>query len=199
MAYLALADFRSATQTAPCMGITMETTDISDANLTALIAEMSHKFDRYTGDHFEPNAGATIVVDGEDTPNLWMPQRIRALTSVTILIPGGGTNLVASTWYTFNPFVDDFFQISYGSTIDLKPGMYPWPAGWPAGQQNISVVGDFSWATCPSEVKRAVALACWERVNVDGSTVVAGPSGNLFSRLTEAQDIADFFRRCSPL
>lgn len=196
MAYLAITDFRAATATTSCLGITMETTDISDANLTALIAEMSHRFDRYTGDHFEAETGATATADGTSELNLFFPKRLRAVTSVTVTWPGGATTVVPTSYYAFEPFTDDFFQIPHPSTIDLKPGLNIYPGGWPAGSNNVSVVGDFSWLTCPTEVKRAVALACWERVTVDGSTAIAGPGdANCFSRLAEAQSIADFFRR----
>lgn len=200
MAYLTPSDFRPTSVTWPCLGITFEIGEVSDANLTGLIAEMSHRFDRYTGDHYEAETAATVTVDGEDNTRLWMPKRIRAVTSISVTYPGGSPSVVSSTTYTFEVFADDFAQIDHESYIDGS-------SAWPAGVANIAVVGNFSWATTVSEVKRAVALACWERVRpvgdalrygaeiqVDGSTVMV-PVSSPFSRIPEAQELADMFRR----
>lgn len=196
MVYIAPADFHAATIAEYCVGIALETTDISDANLTTLIATQSALFDRYTGDHFAAEAAATLKVDGEDQPNLWVSKRIRAVTSIAVTYPGGVSITVPSSAYTFEVFDGDYDMLDHESYISLWSGLYLWPGGWPQGDSNVTIVGDFGWLTTPPEVKRAVALACWERVMVDGSTALAGPANeNCFSRLVEAQSIADLFRR----
>ena len=198
MAYIIAADFRLATLADWCIGLDETTADVSDANLTTLIATASALFDKYTGDHFEPEAGLTLVVDGEASPHLWMPKRIRAVTSVSVTYYGGSTPVVVpSTSYTFEAFTGDFSMLEHESRISLWPGLYiGWPGGWPKGRSNITVVGDFSWPSTPGEVKRAVALACWERVTIDGSSAIASPAtAGCFSRLVEAQSFADLFRR----
>lgn len=193
MAYVALADFRTATLTSYCIGCDMTTGDISDANLPALITEVSDAFDRYTGDHFEPPSpdnDTTLIVSGEGQCRLFVPKRIRSITSIAVTVPGGSSSTIASSYYWYEQFTGSFDQVPHGSFVE------GYSYRWPVGTENVTLTGKFDWAACPAQVKRAIALGCWERVNVDGSTVITeGALSGGFSRMVEAQNIADRFRR----
>lgn len=192
MTYIAPADFRAATLASYCQDIALTTADISDANLTALIAEKARAFDNWVSDHFEPEPGLTLKVNGRGGRYLYVSKRIRALTSVTINDPYGiGSPVLQSTYYDFDVFAGTADQVKMMNLISMTPSS---PYYWPRGRRNVTIVGDFSWPSVPDDVKRAVALACWERVQIDNSSAIEGPPIPYhFSRLVEAQSIAEFY------
>lgn len=162
MVYVAPADFRLPTVKPYCIGITLDASqDISDANLTSLIAEQSAALDRYTGDHFETETGVTVKADGNEDAYITVAKRIQSVTSIAVTYPGGASVTVPSTSFTFEAFTGDYSQIDHESIISLWPGMYLWPGGWPGGYRNISIVGNLGWPACPDEIKRALALMVW--------------------------------------
>lgn len=177
MAYVAVADFRTGTLAEYCVGLTLSTTEASDAQLTAAITRISTRIDQYTNDHFE-SASATYDLNGSGTSRIYLPARATAITSVSTRDYASNLTVQASTAYRFHSslnaagsaVVDDY------DWVDVIPGQYltsvstPWTdpdysaAAWPAGAQTIRVIGTFGWLVTPPEIKRATALLVYNSV-----------------------------------
>lgn len=124
MAYLTFADFRVATIAAPCIGLDLTTGEVTDANLTSLIAQMSGRFDTYTDDHFEPETGSAISVTADSGTDMFTATAHGLSTGWTVRV--GGTTppspLVAGTDYFVIGATANTFQLaltSGGAAINL--------------------------------------------------------------------------------
>src|SRR5690242_9777346 len=168
--YILPADFHAATLAEWCVGIPLETADISDANLTTLIARMSAKFDFYTQDSYSKTAGDIIRVDGSGSDTLYLPERCTALTTVETLNPDAITwTTQVSTVYEFVSSLDSAgavrSQLCDIDHLTIHPpqmlvNVYASGSIWPQGTHNVRITGDFGWTTTPGDVKRAIALMC---------------------------------------
>lgn len=170
MAYIAAADFREATPAEYCSGLALTTAEASDATLGSAIARLSQRFDDLTSDHFESET-LTLELDGDGTTRILLPRRCTALTTVKTRDQAGTLTLQASTAYRLHSSLDSTgSKRIYGSLdwIDLVPlsgglvSTVDGPYGWPCGPQTVQVVGTFGWTTCPTDVKRAVALMVYD-------------------------------------
>lgn len=169
MAYLAFADFRTATLTEFCAQLALTTTEASDANLTSAIARFSQRLDDYTNDRFESEA-LTLEMDGEGTAKLILPKRCTAVGTVKTRDDADVLTLQAAAVYRLHS--------SLYSTGSKRLGEFDWievvPDGnglasvtgsayvWPRGPRTVQVVGTFGWTTTPGDVKRAVALMVYD-------------------------------------
>jgi hypothetical protein len=214
--YLTFANFRLATVDPACIGIELTVAQITDANLTAVIAEMSSSWDKWTDDHFFAEVAALVYVDGEGRDRLYLPKRCRTVTKVETLSADGSTWTTQTSNYrlvsSLNAAGTDFARESDEDFLVIDPPLML--AGtrngrvWPDGKRNIRVTGDWSWLTTPAQAKRAVALMCWERVQETGGYMrtadtvqVDGALVNIPndypSQVSEVINIARVYSRCA--
>lgn len=172
--YIAIADFRSGTQTwytRKLPGLPWTTGDVPDADLTAAIGAASDWIDRECDDHFEEEDPLTINVDGSGLQKLYLPKRCQSVTSVSTLNTDGINYTVqTSTTYALVSSLDssgnEFSGLHDLDYLVIPGGQYlnVWGSGqvWPQGVSNVRVVGKFSWNATPERIKRAVALKVWD-------------------------------------
>jgi len=175
MAYIATADFRTATIAEYCTGISLTTTEASDANLASAITRFSQRFDNYTNDHFESEA-VVLTLQGDGTSRrLVLPKRCTAISAISITDTNGTVTAQTSSVYRLHSSLyssgskrlskDDF---DYVELIVGNGGLTGYPSdhwnmyAWPADAGSVSVNGTFGWTTTPGDVKRAVALMVFD-------------------------------------
>lgn len=171
MAYLTAAEWFAGTSPW-VLGLGLSTADVGTATLNDLITEMSAAFDTYTDDHFESSTG-TITVDSVGGALLRVPKRIQAVTLLETQDYTGAWTTEVSTAYRYEAFTGDARQVEVDDVIEIVPGqaLASGSATWPVGFQTVRLSGTFDWASCPMDVKRAVALMCWERVKSPGDSL----------------------------
>lgn len=172
MAYVVPNDFRPDTLQAWTLGLPLTVSEAPDAVLTATIAAVALSVDQLCDDHFEPETGATVYINGRGLRTLYLPKRIRAVTSVafrqldatyvtqtatTYVVEGSA--LAAATEADVNVSGPDYLEATSSVSSALGGA---WSGGvWPTGARAVRVIGDFSWPVVPSNIKRAVALLVW--------------------------------------
>lgn len=178
MVYIIPDDLRQETLKSYAADIPIDRAQAGDAVLTAAIAELSEQFDRWTHDHFEPESAITVYEDGDGSRTLKTRKRIRAITEVATLALDGSWQVQLASVYRVESSLNASGIHASGDPdtdgIEILPaqwlantynmaGSWPWGNVWPLGTQNVRLKGDFSWATTPDRVKRAVAMLTWAR------------------------------------
>lgn len=185
MAYAAAADFRERTQKPWCKGLVLGEGDCSDAELDLLIAQVAGLIELELDDDFDPPSpdnDETIYVDGTLGARLYVPRRVRSLTTVSSRSLAGTITALTSTSYRLHSSLN-----AAGTTM---VGKRDWidSASWTTwlSDGGVQLVGKFGWAAVPSDIKRLVALRVYDivkatsdplstvaqRVTVDGSVVL---------------------------
>jgi hypothetical protein len=177
VAYLAAADFRERTQKPWCVGLLLTEGDATDAQLDLFIAQTAAQVELELQDDFDPptpDNDETIYVDGSIGSRLYIPRRVRSLTTVSTRNLAGTLSAVASTSYRLNSSLNaagtamrenrmrDWIDSSSGTT-------WNWSGG-------VQLIGKFGWAAVPADIKRLVALRVYD---------VAKATGDPLSRITQ--------------
>lgn len=211
--YLAVADFRSGTQRDFTKDLEpVSTTDASDVQLTDAIVRMGNRFDRFAGDHFEPES-LVLELAGSGTDSMLLPRRIRTITQIeTRLVPTSAYTVQAVGLYrAVSSLSADGLQV-LGDVdklwlLNQLVGADGSSAVWPRGAGRVKITGTFGWAAPPADVKRAVALMVWDHfipINADLRRVDRWglPDGTFYSNtkseptgLPEVDDIIEGYRR----
>lgn len=166
MAYIAKEDFRTASLAEYCFGLDLTTNEASDALLTATIARMQQKVEEWCNDRFESldNTAYSVSVSGKRTEHLYLPWRCRNVDSLTTLDENGVSTSETASTFRLRSSLDAgaarrLFDFDYLTVLDgsISTGAY-----WPEGTRTVSVTGDWHWSTTPADIKRAVALLCWD-------------------------------------
>jgi hypothetical protein len=217
MTYLAPADFRTGTLNEVCTGLSLTTTEASDASLTSGIARLSQRIDNYTFDHFESVTDILKLDVDYPTDTLNLPRRTTSVSNVQTQDMVAGLTTQSGSSYRFrsslNAAGDDYREsVSSIDNLRIVPlgtgliGSYYGAWIWPLGPQTVWVSGNFGWITTPYEIKQALALMVFyhfkpirqdlrlaETVSVADSTIRFGqtsPSG-----IPEVDDILVQYRR----
>ena len=165
----------------------VDSSEATDEQLEDAILAAERTIDRVTEDHFLPQAGITLSFAGQETRMLYLPRRVRALTSVTVrglLVDASFYTIhrslnAAGTWFADYPDVDAIER--YGAT---------WPLLQYQGSPAVVVVGDFSWAETPRQIRDACAVLAYRRFKArtssgsGGSGQPGGVSGAQLTRYT---------------
>lgn len=174
MAYIAAADLRTATALYPYLTVpSTGNGSVSDARLTSMIAAATQAIDTYCRDHFEPTAATTIRLQGDSSRWLYLPKRIRAVTTVALVDPSGVSTTYDSTYWRMHTSFNnvsganivqggfDAFEVKSSLSGTSSVG---WPLnaeGWPPAPWHIEITGDWDWAVVPEAVKQAACLLVW--------------------------------------
>jgi hypothetical protein len=188
MTYVVAADFRPGSGKWYTHGIPLTEDDADSNALSDAITAMSEAIDLYTRDHFEPEPGdgppeGTITIDmsGNGGAAIELPKRIRSITEVALRDRDGVLTVQEPSVYRYTQsLIEGGTLVDHDHDLDqiaLIPGqhltgtgwwgdsMYPgiWHT-WPIGPQTIQVTGQFSFATTPEQIKRAVALMVYDAI-----------------------------------
>lgn len=159
------ADFREGTKKDYCFGLELSPSDAPDAELTTAITRLSERVDLVTNDHFESETAATFEIDGSGETRLYLPRRVRSVTTVKTRDLDGVLTLELAASYRLHSSLNAAGTETEGDFdwIGVIPGQVLVNGGkvWPDGVQTVQVVGNFSWAATPTDIKRLVALLVW--------------------------------------
>lgn len=169
MSVLAVADFRTATVTSACSGLTLTTTEASDTNLPVEITNQARIFDDETNDHFESEATTLDIDVTYWAGRLYLPRRFTAVSSVQTRDEAGTLTTQDTAVYRLRSSLNstgskrvggfdwlDIVPLSDG--LNTEMGAYCWPVG----PQTVRVTGTSGWTVTPGAVKRAVALLVYD-------------------------------------
>lgn len=166
MAYVLPADFREGTKKDYCFGLELSPSDAPDAELTTAITRLSERIDQVTNDHFEAENAATFELDGHGETRLYLPRCVRTVTTVKTRDSDGVLTTELAASYRMHSSLNAAGTEAEGDFdwIGVIPGQVLVNGGkvWPDGVQTVQVVGNFSWAATPTDIKRCVALLVWE-------------------------------------
>lgn len=211
MAYIAAADLRERTQKPFASNVVLTEGDIIDAQLDLIIAQVVTGVELDLADDFEPpnpDNDETIDVDGWGGTRLFLPRRVRSITSVAVRAPfETAFTTQASTAYRLRKSLNSagtaMLEGRSSDWLDALPGLSY--GAWPLGAETVRLVGKFGWAAVPEDIKRLVALRVYDivktkqdplnrisqRITLD-ATIVYGPS-------QEMDDIVTRYRRSAAL
>lgn len=217
MAYLTADDFRSATEIDATKQLTLTTAEAADAQLTAAIERLSQRIDLYTRDHFDPEVAQTINLDVRGVSRrLLVPKRVRSVTAVKLVDLDGGETAQDATDYRVLSSLDDtgtamLTQRKYDSLeVVLGQTLSDGYETWPQGAGTVKVTGDFSWAGCPGDIQRALALMVFDHfkpINNNLRRAQRWGNGEMFyvagetapTGMPEVDEILNAYRRAEPI
>lgn len=185
MVFFAPADLRETTQKSWAANLLLDASDITDALLTSLIAQVGQQVEYDLWDDFDPPSpdnDETVEVSGQDSTRLYLPRRCRSVTTVKTRNDAGTLTTEAATAYRLHSsLVTGGTAIRDRRRTDYLEALSGLTTGtWLAGEQTVQVVGKFGWAAVPDDIKRLIALRIYRMVKSTGdpgSTVVQRVSG----------------------
>jgi hypothetical protein len=194
MAYVAAADFREASRKPWTKSLVLTEADASDGELDLLIAQAAGLIELELDDDFDPpnpDADETIIVDGTIGSRLYIPRRVRSLTSVGTRTLAGVVTAVAATAYRLHSSL-----AASGAAMLDGNRKRDWldslsPTTWAA--DGVQLVGKFGWLSPPGDIKRLVALRVYDLVKPTGdplSTVAQRVTSDGSLVLGESREIA---------
>lgn len=194
MAYLAAADFRERTQKPWCKGLILDEGDCSDAQLDLFISGEAGQIELELQDDFDPptsDVDETIYVDGSIGSRLYVPRRVRALTTVSTRSLSGTLTVVTSSSYLLNSSLNAAgTAMKDGRKRDWLDSLSGSTWNWPGG---VQLIGKFGWVAVPTDIKRLVALRVYDVVKWTSdplSTVVTRSTADHTVTIGESREMA---------
>jgi hypothetical protein len=212
MAIITEADFRAATVAEYCYDIQMEVAVAPAASLTATIARMTSKFSEYTNDSWETES-LTLSLAGDGSSLLRLPKRCTQVTQVRTLNTSGTYTTHTTTYWRLKSslYANGSKRLGELDYLETIQPLANWGYCWPTAANSVEVTGSFGWTTAPSDVKRAVALMCWDhfkpqrgdlrrasRVSTQDVTteyLPPDPATGIFTGIPEVDDVIREYRR----
>jgi hypothetical protein len=210
VAYVLAADFRIGGLRPWTANIPLTENEGTNAYLDAVVASVTTRVEEDLNDDFEPAGGdpdETIDLDGGGYRRLYVPRRIRSLTTVSTRADDGTLTAQATTlWRLHKSLNTAGTAMSDGQTVDYievigTKNLSVTGGGWPYGTQTVQLVGKFGWATVPDDIKRLVALRVYGMVKAkaDPLTTIVQRTTNdavlTFGPSTEETEIVERYRR----
>jgi hypothetical protein len=194
MAYVAAVDFREETRKPWTKSLVLTQADCGDTELDALIAQVAGLIELELDDDFDPpdqDPDQTIIVDGTVGSRLYVPRRVRTLTSVGTRSLAGTVTPVAATAYRLHSsltnagtvMTDGYRKRDWLDSLSSTTWAY----------DGIQLVGKFGWAMPPGDIKRLVALRVYDIVKPTGdplSTVAQRVTSDGSLILGESREMA---------
>jgi hypothetical protein len=167
MAYIAAADFTIKGRKSWTRGLTFTEAEGDATAIDAVIADVELWVNDKLQDDFEPAGGdpdTTIDIDGSGTARLYIPKRIRSLTTVSTRAADGTLTAQASTLWRLHSSIEAGVLVGKFDYLDVIEGKTLQTVGnfWPMGTQTVRLVGKFGWAAPPNDIKRLVALLVYD-------------------------------------
>lgn len=193
MTYVAAADFREQTRKPWCKSLVLTEGDAPDTELDLLIAQVAGLVELELDDDFDPpnpDNDETIFVDGTLGSRLYVPRRVRSLTSVSTRSLSGTITAIAATSYRLHSsLVAGLAMLDGNRKRDWIESLSY--TAWAA--DGIQLVGKFGWAAPPNDIRRLVALRVYDMVKATGdplSTVSQKVTSDGSIVLGESREIA---------
>lgn len=168
MAYIAAADLRERTHKSFATNLILEES-ITDTLIDAVIAQVTTQVELELSDDFEPPSpdnDEIINADGSGTTRVYLPRRVRSLTTVETRLPWSTTYTTqASTTYYLRKSLNTAGTAMIGTRAsDFLDALSISTYAWPEGADTIRLTGKFGWAGVPEDIKRLVALRTYALV-----------------------------------
>jgi hypothetical protein len=169
MVYAVAADFRERTQQSWCKGLILDEGVCSNALLDSIIAQVGGQIEVELGDDFDPpnpDNDETIYVDGTIGSRLYVPRRVRSLTTVSTRTLSGTITAIAATSYRLQS------SLNAAGTAMLDRRKRDWIDSlsfntW-YSDGGVQLIGKFGWAVVPTDIKRLVALRVYDQIKPTG-------------------------------
>jgi hypothetical protein len=166
MAYIVAADFRERTLKPWTANLLLTEGDGTDAYIDLVIGEVAAQVEIELNDDFEPpnpDNDETIDIDGTFGWRLYVPRRVRALTTVSTRNTAGVLTAVTSTSYRL------VSSLNSAGTAMKDRRKRDWLEGfssglWPYEANSVQLVGKFGWSAVPTDIKRLVALRTYDMI-----------------------------------
>ncbi|MDQ5815817.1 MAG: hypothetical protein M3516_05945 [Actinomycetota bacterium] len=206
MAYVVAADFRERTVKPYCAHLILGEADGTDAYIDLIIAQVTTQVEIDLADDFEPpnpDSDEVISVDGSGWGRLYLPRRVRSLTTVETRALEVYTVQASTTWRLRKSLNAAGTAMVEGRVSDWLDAVSLSTSAWSWGADTVRLTGKFGWAVVPDDIKRLVALKVYDQIkgNADplsrivqrqtlDATITYGPS-------TEVTDIMARYQRTS--
>jgi len=167
MAYVAPGDLLAKTKKSWAQGYTLTESDGDATYIASVIADVEAWVDLTLDDDFEPAGGdpdTTLDVDGSGMPRLYVPKRVRSLTTVELRDSAGILTAQAATLYRLRSSIVNGALAGGADYLELIGSLSASGGAWPYGINAVKLTGKFGWAAPPAEIKRLVALLVFDRV-----------------------------------
>lgn len=168
MAYIAADDFREETRKPWCRSLILTEADCGEVELDLLITQVAGLVELELDDDFDPpnpDNDETIFVDGTIGSRLYVPRRVRSLTSVSTRSLSGTITAVAATSYRLHSsLVGGIAMLDGNRKRDWLDSLSY--TTW--ASDGVQLVGKFGWAAPPGDIKRLVALRVYDMVKATG-------------------------------
>jgi hypothetical protein len=203
MAYIAAADFRERTVKPYCANLILGETDGIDAYVDLIITQVATQVELDLGDDFDPPSPDTdevISVDGSGWSRLYLPRRVRSLTTVETRALEVFTVQTSTKWRLRKSLNTAGTAMIEGRVSDWIDAVSLSTSVWPSGADTVRLTGKFGWAVVPDDIKRLVALKVYDLIkgNADplsrivqrqtlDATVTYGPSSEITDIMSRYQ------------
>jgi len=215
MALITEADFRSATVAEYCIDLQMDTSTAPATALTAAIARFTTRFQEYTNDTFEQET-LTLSTQGDGGMTLRLPKRCSLVTQIRTLSSSGTYTTQPAARYRLHSSLYSsgskrIGEVDYLELVAGAGGLSGIGYYWPSDPNCVEITGTFGWTTAPADVKRAIALMCWDhfkpqrgdlrrasRVSTQDVTteyLPSDPAANVWTGISEVDDTIREYRR----
>jgi len=176
VAFITADDLLTKTQKSWTHGLHLSESDGDAAYIATVITEVEAWVQLDLADDFEPptpDNDETIELDGKGERRLYIPRRVRSLTTVKTRDLNGVLTLEDSTTYRLHSSLnstgtamglDGVGRPSKVDWLDVISGRTLTTGVWPWGSQTVQLVGKFGWAAVPTDIKRLTALLVYDRV-----------------------------------
>jgi hypothetical protein len=174
MAYLAASAFRAGSLQWYTAGLALTEVEAPTADITSAIASYSQQFDRWCDDHFEAEAALAVVVDvREVSRHLYLPKRVRSVTQVETIDGAGVATVETLSKVRVHSSLNTAGTEQVGKLdwLEILSGESLSTGAWPVGTGTVRVTGNWSYATCPDNVKLAIAMLVYDRFRAKGDSL----------------------------
>jgi hypothetical protein len=171
VAYIAAADFRERTVKPHCANLILSENDGLDAYIDLVITQVSTQVELDLADDFDPPTPDTdeiISVDGSGWSRLYLPRRVRSLTTVETRALEVYTVQASTKWRLRKSLNTAGTAMVEGRVSDWLDAVSLSTTVWPYGADTVRLTGKFGWAAVPDDIKRLLALKVYDLIK--GST-----------------------------
>jgi hypothetical protein len=201
--YIAAADFRERTVKPHCTNLILGEADGLDAYIDLIIAQVTTQVELDLADDFEPpnpDTDEVISVDGSGWERLYLPRRVRSLTTLETRALEVYTVQASTTWRLRKSLNAAGTAMIEGRTADWLDAVSLSTSVWPWGADTVRLTGKFGWGAVPDDIKRLVALKTYDLIKGNGdplstivqrqtldATITYGPSAEVTAIMSRYQ------------
>jgi len=201
MSYVAAADFRERTVKPYCANLMLGESDGLDAYIDLIIAQVTTQVELDLADDFDPpnpDTDEVISVDGSGWSRLYLPRRVRSLTTVETRALEVFTVQASTTWRLRKSLNTAGTAMVEGRVSDWLDAVSLSTSVWPPGADTVRLTGKFGWAVVPDDIKRLVALRVYDQIKGQAdplSRIVQRTTADAILTYGPSQEVTDIMER----